>query len=131
MRTEGASRAWWLCCAAFVAAQILALGSLPVEIAEPWDSLWHVLAYSALALLLYIATDGARPLAVLLAIAVLGAVDELRQAGLPGRSADVMDFAIGLLAAATTVGSLAMASGKAGIRNAAGARTPCAESSER
>jgi VanZ family protein len=108
-------------CALAMVAQIFTLGSIPFEIAEPWDKMWHFLAYSALTLLLWIGTDGKRPVLVVASVMALGAMDELRQAFLPLRSADSMDFFADLCAAIVTASALAFFSrGKA---------TPCAESS--
>ena len=110
-------------CALAMVAQIFTLGSIPFEIAEPWDKMWHFLAYSALTLLLWIGTDGKRPVLVVAAVMALGAMDELRQAFLPLRSADSMDFFADLCAALATAGALSFfARGKA---------KPCAESSPR
>jgi VanZ family protein len=66
-----------------VVAQIFTLNALPFELVEPWDKVWHVLAYGALTLLLWIATDGRRPMLVVTAVMLLGAGDELRQALTP------------------------------------------------
>jgi VanZ family protein len=112
-----------LACALAMLAQIFTLGSIPFEIAEPWDKVWHLLAYSALTLLLWIATDGRRPVLVVAAVMVLGALDETRQAFLPLRSADSMDFLADLCGAIATASALTFfARGKA---------KPCAESSPR
>ena len=112
-----------LLCAAAMLAQIFTLGSIPFEIAEPWDKLWHLLAYAALTLLLWIAADGRRPVLVVGAVMLLGAADELRQAFLPLRSADAMDFFADLCGAIVTASALSFfARGKA---------KPCAESSPR
>jgi VanZ family protein len=93
---------WSLLCAGVLVIQIFALGSLPFELLEPWDKLFHVLAYSALTLLLWIATDGRRPLLVVAGLMGLGMLDELRQAAIPARTADVSDFLAGALAAIVT-----------------------------
>lgn len=135
MRTEAPGRGWWIVCAALVAAQILALGALPFEMAEPWDSFWHVLAYAALALLLSIAADGRWPFAVLGAAGSVAALDAVRQAAMPGRTGELADFAVAFLAAAATVAALALARrGNTGTRQGMqtrGGKAPCAESSER
>jgi VanZ family protein len=114
--------AWCLLCAFALVAQIFSLGSLPFEIAEPWDKLWHFIAYAALALLLWIATEGRRPIFVVVLVCALGALDELRQAGIPGRSADAYDFLADVCAALATGGALKWTTG---------ASKPCAESSQR
>ena len=125
MRTEArlAVQRFSMMCALFMLAQIFTLSSIPFEIAEPWDKMWHVLAYSALTLLLWIASDGRRPVLVVAAVMVLGAMDELRQAFLPLRTADSMDFFADLCAAVGTASALAFFTrGKAKL---------CAESSPR
>ena len=102
--------------------QIFALGSLSFELFEPWDKLFHVLAYSALTLLLWIAFDGRRPLLVVVGVMGLGLVDELRQAAIPARSADLSDFLADALAAGVTGALLfwATGAGKAGGKSGAG-----------
>src|SRR4051812_1201089 len=96
-----------LLCALILVAQIFTLSSIPFEIAEPWDKLWHFLAYSALTLLLWIGTEGRRPVLAVAVVMVLGGMDELRQAFLPLRSADSMDFLADLCAAISTASALA------------------------
>ncbi|HEV3008387.1 MAG TPA: VanZ family protein [Burkholderiales bacterium] len=112
---------WALFCALAVLAQIFTLNALPFELFEPWDKVWHFLAYAALTLLLWIATDGRRPFLVVTAVILLGAGDELRQALLPARSADAFDFAADALAAVVTGCTLLFLQGK----------PVCAESSPR
>jgi VanZ family protein len=50
-------------------------------------------------LLLWIATDGRRPLLVVVGVMGLAMLDELHQAAIPTRTADVSDFLAGALAA--------------------------------
>jgi VanZ family protein len=95
-----------------VVAQIFTLNALPFELVEPWDKVWHVLAYGALTLLLWIATDGRRPMLVVTAVMLLGAGDELRQALSPARSADALDFAAVACATVVTGGALLFFGGK-------------------
>ena len=104
MRTE---QRFSLLCALVLVAQLFTLSSIPFEIHEPWDKMWHFLAYSALTLLLWIGTDGKRPVLVVAAVMVLGAMDEFRQAFLPLRTADSMDFFADLCAAISTAAALA------------------------
>jgi VanZ family protein len=120
---EKPNGAWSFACAALLIAQIFSLGSLPFEPFEPWNKIFHVLAYSALALMLWIATDGRRPVLVIVGVMMLGALDEFRQAAIPARSADVFDFLADALAAGVT-GVVLMRATKPG------ARKPCAESSQ-
>jgi len=99
-------RSWSMLCALVLVAQIFTLNALPFELVEPWDKLWHFLAYSALTLLLWIGTDGRRPVLVVAAVMLLGGADELRQAWLPARSADPLDFLADLCAAVATAACL-------------------------
>ena len=93
----------WSClCAGVLVMQIFALGSLPYELFEPWDKMFHFLAYAALTLLAWIATDGRRPLPVVAGGMVIAMLDELRQAAIPARAADVSDFLTGALAVIIT-----------------------------
>jgi hypothetical protein len=111
---------WCFFGAGAVAAQVFALGSLPFELFAPWDQLFHILAYAALTLLLWIATEGRRPLLVVVGVMALGMLDEMRQAAFPARSADIFDFLAGALAACATGGTLFWLTG---------ANRSCAESS--
>src|SRR5688572_24634318 len=113
---------WSLGCALLLIAQIFTLNALPFEIVEPWDKAWHCLAYGALTLLLWIATDGRRPVLVVGVVMLLGGLDELRQAWLPNRSADALDLLADLGAAFVTAACLGFHTRR---------NTPCAESSER
>jgi VanZ family protein len=114
--------AWCWVCAGVLTVQIFSLSSLPFELREPFDKVFHALAYGSLALMLWIATDGRRPVLVVAGVMALGLADELRQAFIPTRSADFMDFLADALAA-VTVGAL--------MYWKQGARKPCAESSAR
>jgi VanZ family protein len=104
--------------------QIFALGSLPYVLLEPWDKMFHFLAYSAVTLLAWIATDGRRPLPVVAGVMGLAMLDELRQAAIPARAADVSDFLTGALAVIIT-GAVLFHLAKAG--KSKGEKT-CAES---
>jgi VanZ family protein len=111
----------WIC-SIILSVQILSLGSLPFEIREPFDKVFHILAFGSLAMMFWIATDGRRPLLVVVGVMALGLADELRQAFIPTRSADLMDFVADALAACS-VGAF--------MYWKQGARKPCAESSAR
>jgi|SRR5882672_3795804 len=113
--------AWSFLCAGVLVAQIFALASVPYELFEPWDKLFHALAYSALTLLLWIGTDGRRPALVVVGVMALAMFDELRQAAIPARSADLFDFLVGAIAAGAT--GLVLSKNRG--------RTSCAESSAR
>jgi VanZ family protein len=113
---------WCWVCAAVLAVQIFSISSLPFELREPFDKVFHVLAYGSLTLMLWIATAGRWPVLLVAGVMALGLADELRQAFIPTRSAEFMDFLADALAAAT-VGAL--------MYWKQGARKPCAESSAR
>jgi VanZ family protein len=115
-------RLWCGLCAAVLIVQILSLGSLPFELREPFDKVFHVLAFAALALMLWIATDGRRPVLLLGGLLALGLADEARQAFIPERSAQFLDFVADAAGAAATCAILYWKQG---------ARKPCAESSAR
>ncbi len=114
--------AWCWVCSAVLVLQIFSLGSLPFELREPFDKVFHVLAYGSLAMMLWIATAGRWPVLLVGGVMALGLADELRQSFIPARSADFMDFLADAFAA-VTVGAL--------MYWKQGARKPCAESSAR
>ena len=98
---------WYLVPAAAIALLIVLLGSTAYTIAQPWDTLWNFLAFSALTLVLWIATDGKRPWLVPGAVMFLGAC--------------MADLAAAVPAAVVTAGALSFLQGK----------PSCAESSPR
>ena len=98
---------WYLAPAAAIALQIVVLGSSAYTIAQPWDTLFDLLAYSALTLVLWIATDGSRAWLVPGAVMFLGA--------------GMADLAVAAPAAVITAGALSFLQGK----------PACAESSPR
>jgi hypothetical protein len=105
-RQDQLRRAISMATAAVLITLLFILGAQPVAVGlfpEPWDKLAHFLMFSLLAGLLWIGSDGRRPMWVVLAIAAVGAADELHQRNLPGRSADVMDFLTDVIAATSTV----------------------------
>jgi hypothetical protein len=89
---------WYLAPAAAIALQIVVLGSSAYTIAQPWDTLFNFLAYSALTLVLWIATDGSRPWLVPGAVMFLGAC--------------MADLAVAAPAAVITAGALSFLQGK-------------------
>jgi hypothetical protein len=89
---------WFLGAAAAIVLQILILAASPYALAQPWHTLWHFLAYAGLTLLLWIATDGRRPLVLAGAVMLLGAV--------------LAHFAAAVPAAALTAGALFLLQGK-------------------
>ena len=105
MRTEVST--WHRLAAGAIVLQILTLGASPYALAQPWDTLWHFLAYAALTLVLWIATDGRRPLVLTGAVLLLGAA--------------MADFAAAAPAVLLTAGALFLLQGQ----------PRCAESSPR
>ena len=98
MPGERSALARWLCLAlaAAITIQLFYLGGKPVAaglVPVPWDKLAHLAVYSAITALLWVATAGRAPLAVIALVVAIGVLDELRQAALPGRSADLLDLA--------------------------------------
>ncbi|HEU5178975.1 MAG TPA: hypothetical protein VFU24_16100 [Burkholderiales bacterium] len=98
---------WYLLPAAAIALLIVLLGSTAYTLAQPWDTLWNFLAYAALTLVLWIATDGNRAWLVPGAVMFLGAC--------------MADLAAAAPAAVVTAGALSFLQGK----------PTCAESSPR
>jgi VanZ family protein len=100
-----------LALAAAMAGQLFYLGSQPLAVglfAEPWDKLAHFAVFSALTALLWIGTAGRMPLAVVAFLAALGALDEVHQTVLPGRSADTVDFIVDVGAVLVTAGVMVL-----------------------
>jgi VanZ family protein len=97
--------------AAAITFQLFNLGAQPVAVGlipAPWDKLAHFAVFSTLAGLLWIGTAGRMPLAVIAISVAIGALDELYQAGLPGRHASAIDFLTDACAAAVTIGVIAL-----------------------
>ena len=97
MRTEVST--WHGVAAGAIVLQILMLGASPYALAQPWDTLWHFLAYAALTLVLWIATDGRHPLVVSGAVMLF--------------AAGMADVAVAAPAAALTAGALFLLRGPA------------------
>jgi hypothetical protein len=57
MHTRKQPRAWCLGCAAAVLAEIALLQNLPFELLEPGKTVFHMLAFTSLAMMLCIAFD--------------------------------------------------------------------------
>lgn len=90
-----ALRAW--CFIGFLAmvAQLLFLaepGFAAKIVNATWDKAVHFIAFGTLAVLLWVTTAKRWLLAVWLAVALIGAADELLQADTPGRVSDFHDW---------------------------------------
>ncbi len=99
----GVLRCLCLALAAAIIFQLFYLGAQPMAaglVRVPWDKLAHLGVYAAITVLMWIGTAGRMPLAVIATVIAVGVFDELHQASLPGRSADMADFAVDVCAAA-------------------------------
>jgi hypothetical protein len=85
---------YWLCAATLIVmlfwggSQPFAAGLFPV----PYDKIAHSLYFGVLSLLFWFGTAGRWPVLLFVAVSVIGGLDELHQATLPGRVADIYDF---------------------------------------
>src|SRR3954470_12101404 len=105
--------------ASLAVASAIMLGLLVLRshaVPAGWDKVAHFSTFALITVLLWHGTAGRAPLAVLGAVVAFGALDEVHQIFMPGRTADVLDF-IADAAAATTVCGLLFITRK----------TPCAE----
>ena len=71
-----------------------------------WDKLAHFFAFGLITALLWHGTEGDAPLAVLGAVVAFGALDEVHQIFVPGRTAELADFIADAAAATTVCGAL-------------------------
>ena len=104
-----ATRCLCLIAAAAIVFELFHAGARPYAaglIVEPWDKLAHFAVYSGITALLWTAAAGRLRNAIIVAAVLVGALDELHQADLPGRSADAMDFLADSCAVAFTIGAL-------------------------
>ncbi len=83
----------------YLGAQPIAVNLFP----EPWDRLAHFVAFGAMAGLLGLGASPRQPLRVILAVSLVGVLDEWRQLYLPGRSADIADLLTDVVAAIAVV----------------------------
>jgi VanZ family protein len=117
------------CClvaAIAVIFQLFYLGAQPEAaglLQPPWDKIAHFFVYSTLTALLWKAAAGRMPVAVLAAVILVGGLDELHQAGLPGRIADFADFLVDAIAAVFTSAFMLLLDARAGAGLAAPPRT--------
>ena len=97
--------------AALVIAGGIMLGLLVLR-AHPvpggWDKVAHASTFALIAALLMHGTARQAPLAILAAVVAFGAVDEVHQFFVPGRTADLTDFIADATAAAVVVGLLSL-----------------------
>lgn len=82
-------------------------GSQPVAVGlfkPPLDKLVHFAAFGVLGFLLWLGFQGRWPLLVITLVGCVGALDEWRQAFLPGRAVSLGDFAVDMTAVVVVVG---------------------------
>lgn len=94
-------RALCLALAALIVFNLFYLGAKPFAAGlfpAPWDKLAHLAAYGSLTALLWLGAGGRMTFTVIAAVVAIGGLDELHQAGIPGRDADGADFAVDVLA---------------------------------
>ena len=85
------------------------LGLLLLRVDPPlggWDKPAHFFAFALITALLLHGTAGQAPLAILAAVVAFGAMDEVHQLFVPGRTADIADFIADAAAAAVVIGLL-------------------------
>ena len=87
---------------AAVAIFIAILLGSPVALPGGSDKVVHFVVFSLLTLCLWQATGGEMPILVIAGVICLGALDEWRQAYVPGRVSDAKDFIADLCAALAT-----------------------------
>jgi VanZ family protein len=108
LRVPPLVRALCLALAAVVVFDLFWLGAKPVAVGlfpAPWDKAAHLAVYGGLTALLWLGAGARMTFTVIAAVVAIGGLDELHQAGLPGREADVGDFAVDVLAG-VAVGAL-------------------------
>src|SRR3954466_5711408 len=96
-------------CLAAASAIMLALLLLRVDPnLGDWDTLAHFGAFALITALVWHGTAGLAPLAVFGAVAAFGALDEVHQLFVPGRTAELADFIADAGAAALVCGLLSL-----------------------
>lgn len=72
-------------------------------ISVPYDKIAHSLYFGVLSLLFWLGTGGRWPVLLFVAVSAIGGLDELHQATLPGRVADIYDFLFDAAAAGLVI----------------------------
>src|SRR5688572_22696129 len=103
------ARCLCLLAAAAIIFELFYAGARPPTagwLVAPWDKVAHFALYSVIAALLWTAAAGRMAFALVVVAVLVGALDELHQAGLPGRTSDAADFVADALAVTATIGLL-------------------------
>lgn len=94
-----------LAAAVVVVFQLFYLGAQPAAAGlfqEPWDKVAHFCVFAGLTALLWKGSAGRMPVAVIAVVILVAGLDELHQAGIPGRYASIGDFVVDAGAALST-----------------------------
>ncbi len=100
-----AVRCLCLFAAALVVINLFYLGAKPIAVGlfvAPWDKVAHFTVFSLITALLSFGSRQRIPITIVLAVALIGGLDEIHQSILPGREADVWDFLTDVAAAVCT-----------------------------
>jgi VanZ family protein len=96
----------FVCLAAGVGLMLALLFVGSHRIPPGWDKVAHIVCFAVITALLWRGTAGRAPLALLACVVAFGALDELHQRFMPGRSAELADFIADAAAAAVVAGAL-------------------------
>jgi hypothetical protein len=102
-------RSFYLLCAATLVVVLFWGGSQPFAAGlfpVPYDKMAHSLYFGTLGLLFWLGTGGRWPVLLLVVASAIGGLDELHQATLPGRVADIYDFMFDTAAAGLIIVAL-------------------------
>ena len=115
-------------CAAALAFTLFYIFTLPppefVVQGDLWDKLVHSVVWAGMAFLAWAAAAGRRPLAIFVALCVVGVLDEVNQHFTPGRDAGLLDVAADALGAAVAIAVL-RALQRQGSAGGGGGGGPC------
>jgi VanZ family protein len=96
----------FVCLAAGVGLMLALLFVGSHRIPPGWDKAAHVLCFALITALLWRGTAGRAPFVLAACVVAFGALDELHQLFMPGRSAEFLDFVADAAAALTVAGAL-------------------------
>ena len=102
-------RSFYLLCTATLVVVLFWGGSQPFAAGlfpVPYDKIAHSLYFGTLSLLFWLGTGGRWPVLLFVIVSAIGGLDELHQATLPGRVADIYDFMFDTAAAGLIIAVL-------------------------
>lgn len=106
--SEGSRRSLLVALAIAIMVLLFYLGGKPFAaglIPSPWDKLAHFVVYGAMAALLRQGIPERPSWLLVLAVGVVGSLDEWHQMSVPGRSADLADLLTDVIAAVYAIGT--------------------------